>query len=43
MIGSLTAKQMQLLDGVKAGEQILLQVPAALLNNEVIAPEDLNG
>ena len=43
LIGSLTAKQMQLLDGVKAGEQILLQVPAALLNNEVIAPEDLNG
>ncbi len=43
LIGSLTPKQMQLLDGVKAGEQILLQVPAALLNNEVIAPEDLNG
>lgn len=43
LIGSLTNKQMQLLDGVKAGEQILLQVPAALLNNEVIAPEDLNG
>jgi multidrug efflux pump subunit AcrA (membrane-fusion protein) len=43
LIGSLTAKQMQLLDGVKAGEQVLLQVPAALLNNEVIAPEDLNG
>ena len=43
LIGSLTAKQMQLLDGVKAGEQILLQVPAALLNSEVIAPEDLNG
>jgi multidrug efflux pump subunit AcrA (membrane-fusion protein) len=43
LIGSLTAKQMQLLDGVKTGEQILLQVPAALLNNEVIAPEDLNG
>ena len=43
LIGNLTNKQMQLLDGVKAGEQILLQVPAALLNNEVIAPEDLNG
>lgn len=43
LIGSLTPKQMQLLDGVKAGEQILLQVPAALLNNDVIAPEDLNG
>lgn len=43
LIGSLTPKQMQLLDGVKAGEQILLQVPAALLNHEVIAPEDLNG
>lgn len=43
LIGSLTPKQMQLLDGVKAGEQILLQVPAALLNNDVIAAEDLNG
>jgi multidrug resistance efflux pump len=43
LIGNITAKQMQILEGVNAGEKILLQVPTALLNTLVIKPEDLHG
>lgn len=43
LIGMLTQRQMQLLDGVTAGEQILLKVPIELLNATLIKPEDLHG
>jgi len=43
LIGMLTQRQMQLLDGVTAGEQILLKVPTELLNATSIKPEDLHG
>jgi len=43
LIGNVTARQMQLLDGVQAGEQILLKVPTELLNSTFIKPEDLHG
>jgi len=43
LIGTVTARQMQLLDGVQAGEQILLKVPTELLNATFIKPEDLHG
>lgn len=42
-IGEITSRQMQLGAGVALGEQILLVVPAALLERTEIKPEDLDG
>lgn len=42
-IGEITSRQMQLGAGVVLGEQILLVVPAALLERTEIKPEDLDG
>lgn len=42
-IGEITSRQMQLGTDVALGEQILLVVPAALLERTEIKPEDLDG